>query len=217
MSRILVFKSRKNDGDFSQRSQHPSHGEGGPQDKKKSCCDREQQEESQSMVERRILRCQYRSLKSSIAGNAQEDTFWFIWLLEHIDDMLMFAKEVVTVLLCNAEEKEEIINAESDKFDSVFNKVQNLHNLVHRPPREQVTDAEALLDITSALLASVKSTQNSNVVSLPDFISALVRNYSGKAHGNMSFHGNDNQTHISWETLGLEASMIFSHAAGVST
>ncbi|XP_057859539.2 non-structural maintenance of chromosomes element 4 homolog A isoform X1 [Cryptomeria japonica] len=181
MSGKIVYKSRINDGDFSHKFLHQSKGKGGSQDKKRSLCDRGQQEETQTMVERRILRCQYRNLKISIA-----------------------------------EEKEEIANVDSNKFDSVFSKVQNLHDQVCRP-REQVADAEALNDITSALLASVKSTQNSNGISIPDFISALLRSYGDKANGNTALQGNNNQTYISWEKLGLDASTIFSPAAGAST
>lgn len=179
MNGSIAYKSRINGGEFSHKMLHPSKGKGGSQDNKRSFCDKEPQEGSQTMVERRILRHKYRSLKISIA-----------------------------------EGKEELANVDSDKFDRVFSKVQNLHDHVCRP-REQVADAEALNDITSALLASVKSTQNSNGISIPDFISALSRSYGDKSNGNASLQGNDNQ--ISWEKLGLNASTIFSHAAGAST
>lgn len=115
-----------------------------------------------------------------------------------------------------AEEREEILKADSDKFDSLIHKVQNLHNLVQRP-REQVADAEALLGITSTFLESIRSTQNSNGVSPVDFVNALLRKYSNESHGNVSIERDDNQTHISWGTLGLEASTIFCDVAGMST
>lgn len=115
-----------------------------------------------------------------------------------------------------AEEREEIFKADSDKFDSLIDKVKNLHNLVQKP-REQVADAEALLDITSTFLESIKSTQNSNGISPVNFVNALLRKYSNQSHGNVSIERDDNQTHLSWGTLGLEASTIFCDVAGMST
>lgn len=115
-----------------------------------------------------------------------------------------------------AEEREEILKGDSDKFESLIHEVQNLHNFVQKP-REQVADAEALFDITSAFLASLKSTQSSNGVSPLDFVNALLRKYSDESHGNISLGRDDNQTQISWGTLGLEASTIFRDVAGMST
>lgn len=164
-----------------QRLQLSSRGGEGSKQNNNGLGKKEQEDENQSMAQRRLLRFQYRNLKSSIA-----------------------------------EEREEILKTDTDKFESLIHKVQHLHNLVQKP-REQVADAEALFDITSAFLASIKSTQSSNGVTPLHFVNALLRKYNDESHRNISLERDDNQTQISWGTLGLEASTIFRDAAGIST
>lgn len=113
-----------------------------------------------------------------------------------------------------AEERENILKAESGKFESIISKVESLHNLVQRP-REQVADAETLFDLTSTLLATVKRSQNSDGATPVDFISAILRNYSD--NGSRSLEGNDDQTQISWRNLGILAASVFHDAAGTCT
>eukprot|EP01018_Ginkgo_biloba_P032991 Gb_25406 [translate_table: standard] len=175
----------KNEGGSSQTLQTYSCGEGPQQKSSKPSGEKEDEttcsNDSQSMVQRRILRSHYLALKNSIA-----------------------------------EEREEILKAESGKFEAIINKVESLHNLVQRP-REQVADAEALFDITTTLLSSVKSSQSTDGVTPVEFINAILGNYSDQAHGNQYPEGNDDQTCISWENLGLLASAIFQNAAGTCT
>lgn len=115
-----------------------------------------------------------------------------------------------------AEERENILKAESGKFEALISKVESLHNLVQRP-REQVADAETLFDLTSTLFATVKRSQNSDGATPVDFTSAILRNYSDQAYGSRSLEGNDDQTQISWRNLGLLAASVFQDAAGICT
>ncbi|KAH9302472.1 hypothetical protein KI387_014055, partial [Taxus chinensis] len=114
-----------------------------------------------------------------------------------------------------AEQKEDILKTDSSEFDSIFNKVESLHNLVQKP-REQVADAEALFDITATLFATVKRSQNSDGVTSADFISSILTNFSGQANGSQPLVGND-QLLISWGKLGCLASSVFQDASGIST
>lgn len=77
-----------------QRLQHSSRGGEGSEQKNNGPGRKEQEDENQSMAQRRLLRFQYRNLKSSIA-----------------------------------EEREEILKTDTDKFESLIHKVQHLHNL----------------------------------------------------------------------------------------
>ncbi|XP_057815925.1 non-structural maintenance of chromosomes element 4 homolog A isoform X1 [Cryptomeria japonica] len=136
--------------------------------------------QSQTTVQRRILRSHYHALKTSIA-----------------------------------EQKEDILKTDSSKFDSIFNKVESLHNLVQKP-REQVADAETLFDITATLFATVKRSQNSDGVTPVDFISSLLTNYAGQTHDGEALERNDHIL-IPWEKLGCLASSAFRDASGACT
>ncbi|KAL8142903.1 hypothetical protein V2J09_015935 [Rumex salicifolius] len=111
------------------------------------------------------------------------------------------------------EEREEIYRPGSDKFDSIINEVQALHQQVHKP-REQVADAEALLDITNNLLTTVKA-HKSEGVTPGDFINLLVRDFGQQDIANGSAEGSGYT--ILWKELGLAVSHVLKRAPGCCT
>lgn len=73
-------------------------------------------------------------------------------------------------------------------------------------PREQVADAEALLDLTRTLVGSVRSLANEGVTP-SQFVSSLLIRY-GQGQG---------QDSIDWQKLGIAVSPIFLSVHGSST
>lgn len=74
-------------------------------------------------------------------------------------------------------------------------------------PREQVADAEALLDITNTLVTSVKS-QSSAGITPSDFITCLIQDFGQLRDGNAL---------IRWNDVGLGVAPIFRRAHGCCT
>ncbi|XP_058070828.1 non-structural maintenance of chromosomes element 4 homolog A isoform X2 [Magnolia sinica] len=110
------------------------------------------------------------------------------------------------------DEREDISRADSDKFNSIIGEVENLHQLVQKP-REQVVDAEALLDIANTLVTSVKSHGNDGVTP-SDFVTALLGSF-GRQDGASSSDGACSL--VSWTDIGLAVSHVFKKAPGFST
>lgn len=79
-------------------------------------------------------------------------------------------------------------------------------------PREQVADAEALLDIANSLVVSVKSHGNEGVTP-SDFITSLLGNY-GQQYG---AGGESSNNLISWTDVGFAVSRMFRKASGCCT
>ncbi|XP_058214477.1 non-structural maintenance of chromosomes element 4 homolog A-like [Rhododendron vialii] len=74
------------------------------------------------------------------------------------------------------ENREDISSVDSEKFNVIISKVEDLHRHVEKP-REQVADGEALLDLAKIVKSSAKS-YASGEVTPSDFISSLLRNYT---------------------------------------
>ncbi|KAK7343224.1 hypothetical protein VNO77_11808 [Canavalia gladiata] len=102
------------------------------------------------------------------------------------------------------EKRDDLMNTDSDKFDTILSEFHKLHEQVEKP-REQVADAEALLDLTRTLVGSVRSLTNEGVTP-SHFVTSLLKHY---AQGP--------QNSINWNKLGLAVSPIFLSVHGSST
>ncbi|KAL5060857.1 hypothetical protein RYX36_032461, partial [Vicia faba] len=100
--------------------------------------------------------------------------------------------------------KDDLLNVDSDKFDSILSKFDKLHDQVKKP-REQVADTEALLDLTRTLVGSVKSLVNEGVTP-SQFVSSLIQRYAPSPNSS-----------IDWPKLGTSVSSIFLTVHGSST
>ncbi|PON81020.1 Nse4/EID family [Trema orientale] len=109
-----------------------------------------------------------------------------------------------------SEKREDLTNANSDNFSSIINEVESLHQLVQKP-REQVADAEALLDITNTLMTSVKA-HSTHGITPSNFITGLVNEF-GQPNGIME--GQSNLTF--WRDVGVAVSHFFRRAPGCCT
>lgn len=81
-------------------------------------------------------------------------------------------------------------------------------------PREQVADAEALLDITNTLWTSVKS-QSSAGISPSDFVTCVLNNF--KQLNSSLASQEDAPVSIKWKDIGLAVAPIFKRAHGCCT
>ncbi|XP_040945986.1 non-structural maintenance of chromosomes element 4 homolog B isoform X3 [Gossypium hirsutum] len=75
---------------------------------------------------------------------------------EDATDRRVLRSKYLAVMTKISDAREEISNADSNKFNIIINEVDNLHQQVSKP-REQVADAEALLGLANTLATSVKS------------------------------------------------------------
>lgn len=101
---------------------------------------------------------------------------------------------------------EDLSRADSEKFKSIINEVEILHQLVQKP-REQVADAESLLDISNSLLNSVKA-HNNEGLSPSDFITCLLRDFGST--------GSARDT-VVWKDVGSAVSHRFRISSGSCT
>ncbi|GAB4835152.1 hypothetical protein Ancab_000060 [Ancistrocladus abbreviatus] len=110
------------------------------------------------------------------------------------------------------DEKEELYSCNSEKFHTIIKEVEHLHQKV-RKPREQVADAEALLDIANTLVTSVRS-QSKDGITPSDFISCLFRNFSDS---NQRRDSDNDSISVQWKKIGLFVSPIFRTGHGCCT
>ena len=80
-------------------------------------------------------------------------------------------------------------------------------------PREQVADAEALLDIATTLVTTVKS-HSKDGLTPSDFITSLICQF-GASNGRRSME--NERVLIKWEDIGMLVSPVFKRALGSST
>ncbi|KAL5212255.1 hypothetical protein ABZP36_023102 [Zizania latifolia] len=108
-----------------------------------------------------------------------------------------------------SDEKDDMARADSDKFTAIITQVECLHELVQRP-REQIADAEALLDIANTLVTSVRS-QSSEGITPSDFVTAMLKKFGQPG-------GLDSEAaSLRWDDIGLSVSHVFRAALGCCT
>lgn len=88
-----------------------------------------------------------------------------------------------------------------------------MYDLAVKKPREQVADAEALLNLTSALMTAVKQ-HTTGGVTHSEFISCLLRNFSKDQRRGTS---DSSKNLLFWRDIGLSVSPIFQNVRGCST
>ncbi|AQK81986.1 Non-structural maintenance of chromosomes element 4 homolog A [Zea mays] len=125
-----------------------------------------------------------------------------------VDDRRLLRSQYLAVKGLISDEKDEMASADSDKFCSIINRVESLHQLVQRP-REQIADAETLLDLTASLVASVRS-QSVLGITPSDFIAGLLKKFGKKG-------GSNDNVSLDWARLGLATSRVFMSASGCAT
>lgn len=81
-------------------------------------------------------------------------------------------------------------------------------------PREQVADAEALLDITNTLVTSVKAHGNEGVTP-SDFVTCLLRDFAQQ--GGASSSTDEGSHTICWKDIGIAVSHVFRRGSGCCT
>ncbi|KAJ0021320.1 hypothetical protein Pint_31274 [Pistacia integerrima] len=112
------------------------------------------------------------------------------------------------------DQRDDLSKIDSLKFNTIFNEVENLHQLVQKP-REQVADAEALLDIANTLVNSVQSQSNEGVTPT-DFVSCLISEF-GQSNGGRVASQENAQISINWKDIGLAISPFLSICHGCCT
>lgn len=109
-----------------------------------------------------------------------------------------------------SDKRDDISRAGSDKFKSIISEVENLHQFVQKP-REQVADAEALLDIANTLVTSVKSQTNAGVTP-SDLVTCFLSKYGQRGGGFTT-----ENPRIHWKKIGIVVSPIFRKGQGCCT
>nr|XP_043634533.1 non-structural maintenance of chromosomes element 4 homolog A-like [Erigeron canadensis] len=99
----------------------------------------------------------------------------------------------------------------SNKFLSIIDEVEGMHHHVKKP-REQVSDAEALRELSTTLLASIK-VQSTGSLTPSVFVSSVITEYGKKRVG----RGIDECVEILWQDIGLHVSPLFMFSGGSCT
>ncbi|WMV52876.1 hypothetical protein MTR67_046261 [Solanum verrucosum] len=112
-----------------------------------------------------------------------------------------------------SDERDNISTVDSDRFKSIIEEVERLHQQVQKP-REQVADAEALLDITNTLVTTVKAHSDGGVTP-SDFVSCLLRDFCQEGGSSRRTEEDGNSVH--WYNVGRVVSHVFRGAPGCCT
>ncbi|KAL6874033.1 hypothetical protein ACP4OV_014115 [Aristida adscensionis] len=126
-----------------------------------------------------------------------------------VDDRRLLRSQYLAVKSLISDEKDEMARADSDKFRSIIAKVESLHQHVQRP-REQIVDAEALLDLAASLVTSVRC-QSVLGITPSVFVGELLKKF-GKRGG-----PNGEVVSLKWANVGIATSNVFIFAPGCGT
>ncbi len=80
-------------------------------------------------------------------------------------------------------------------------------------PREQIADAEAVLNIASTLLEVVQGAKRKTGISSSEFVGALISKYGVSSMNSDSEKG----CRINWGLLGLDSAAMFNTVSGLCT
>ncbi|KAL5214604.1 hypothetical protein ABZP36_003756, partial [Zizania latifolia] len=103
----------------------------------------------------------------------------------------------------------DMASADLAKFRAIFTEVESLHHLVQRS-REQIADVEALLNITTSLVASVR-TQSAQGIMPSDFVFGMLKKFGKRGRAD------DGIASLNWVDVGLATSHVFMAVPGCST
>ncbi|CAA7397981.1 unnamed protein product [Spirodela intermedia] len=107
--------------------------------------------------------------------------------------------------------REDLSRVDSDRFRSIITEVEALHQQVKKP-REQIADAEALLNITSTLVTTIRSHGNDGLTP-SDFVRAMLRKF-----GQQGGTGSEGAcSHAFWKDVGSAVAHVFMRPPGCCT
>uniref|UniRef100_A0A0E0LDJ5 Non-structural maintenance of chromosomes element 4 n=1 Tax=Oryza punctata TaxID=4537 RepID=A0A0E0LDJ5_ORYPU len=130
-------------------------------------------------------------------------------LSQATDDRRLLRSRYLAVKSRISDDKDDMARADSVKFRAVFTQVEDLHRLVQRP-REQIADAEALLDIATSLVASVR-THSALGITPSDFVSGMLKKFGKKRRDD------GEAASLRWVDVGLYTSRVFMAVPGCCT
>ncbi|WJX78665.1 hypothetical protein P8452_61860 [Trifolium repens] len=116
--------------------------------------------------------------------------------------------------MINGDERENIAKTDSEAFGSIIGEIENLHQSV-TTTREQVADAQALLDITKSLGVSVKA-HSSGGLTPSAFVTHILEKF-GQRDGTSTSRKKISRNSIAWNDIGVAVSSVFGKAYGCST
>ncbi|KAI9094773.1 hypothetical protein K1719_026579 [Acacia pycnantha] len=121
--------------------------------------------------------------------------------------------QYLTLMNLINEKRDDMAKTDSERFNTIMGEVERLHEHVQKP-REQVADAEALLDLATTLVGSVKSLLSDGVTP-SEFVSCLINEF-GQSSRDLNSEQNT-QNSINWKEVGLAVSPIFMKVHGCCT
>uniref|UniRef100_A0A0D9WS57 Non-structural maintenance of chromosomes element 4 n=1 Tax=Leersia perrieri TaxID=77586 RepID=A0A0D9WS57_9ORYZ len=148
-------------------------------------------------------------MAAEVEGRGGEDDPVTPDLSQPSEDRRQLRSRYLAVKSRISDDKDDMASADSVKFRNIFTQVEDLHKLVQRP-REQIADAEALLDIATSLVASVR-TQSALGITPSDFVSGMLKKFGKQGRDD------DEAASLSWADVGLYTSRVFMAVAGCGT